>query len=418
MEEKRNAKSWVKINVRLDSSPLDKVLRQIYGAGWAFGHNDAQLELNTGVGVDWSTWKAGNAAASALMKPPAGLENLLYKRGATINGLDGTTLDILGNRLADALDQGLGMDETADLIDGVFDDPARSMVVARTETARAVVEANRADYEELGLTEWEWLVGEPCDLCAENAGESVPIGEEFPSGDVQPPAHPNCVCDVRPINPFDMPIDEFGKVDKEFDPDQPRDESGRWTGSGMSDVTSKINEKTSALKSSGAKVSHLNSESKISANKAELRALAERLGDADEVIKSNDGFKMTEAALNYNTNLFTDEDGVHAVTLHDADGNLAGAAVITVEEVEGLQYAELHYLGTTGVVDGAGSYLYGDALQFAAERDLGISLTALNQEAQNFWQGMGFKANPGSQVGDYLYLEDSEVKEMAGKLNG
>jgi hypothetical protein len=45
----------------------------------------------------------------------------------------------------------------------------------------------------------EWLVAEGCDLCEENADASpIGIDEEFPSGDTEPPAHPNCMCALAP----------------------------------------------------------------------------------------------------------------------------------------------------------------------------------------------------------------------------
>ena len=45
----------------------------------------------------------------------------------------------------------------------------------------------------------EWLVADPCDDCQENADASpIGIDEVFPSGDTEPPAHPNCVCDLAP----------------------------------------------------------------------------------------------------------------------------------------------------------------------------------------------------------------------------
>jgi hypothetical protein len=74
------------------------------------------------------------------------------------------------------------------------------MIVARTETARALVQANIDKYRAENVQSLEWLVGDPCDICAENDGVIVAIGDEFPSGDEYPPAHPNCVCDVAPVS--------------------------------------------------------------------------------------------------------------------------------------------------------------------------------------------------------------------------
>jgi hypothetical protein len=65
--------------------------------------------------------------------------------------------------------------------------------------SRAVATASRQLYEESGVELVEWIVADPCDLCQENADVSpIRIGDTFPSGDTEPPAHPNCVCDISP----------------------------------------------------------------------------------------------------------------------------------------------------------------------------------------------------------------------------
>ena len=82
-----------------------------------------------------------------------------------------------------------------------------------------------------------------------------------------------------------------------------------------------------------------------------------------------------------------------------------------------MKYAELHYLGTTGIVDGAGSALFGDAVKFAAENGVGISLSPLDAEAQDFWKSMGFHAEREG-INEWLYLYEEDVQKMAEKLNG
>ena len=75
----------------------------------------------------------------------------------------------------------------------------KNELIAQTEMSRAVAVASRELYEESGVELVEWLVADPCDLCQENADVSpIRIDETFPSGDTEPPAHPNCVCDIAP----------------------------------------------------------------------------------------------------------------------------------------------------------------------------------------------------------------------------
>jgi Dinitrogenase reductase ADP-ribosyltransferase (DRAT) len=239
-EDRLTASSWIKVNTQLKGETLAKALELIYAGGWAFGKDDAISAIND-TGFDWDTWSAGNEAAAALVDAPRGLTNLLYNKGIVLNGIDETTMDRIGSALALSLDQGLSADETADAIDYIIDDPARSMVIARTETSRALVDSNLTEYRDAGIESVQWLVADPCDICEQNSDMIMPMGEEFPSGDVQPPAHPNCVCDLAPVSRFDydpdtIQVDEAeddielaDKADlNKYDPEQPRDEGGRF----------------------------------------------------------------------------------------------------------------------------------------------------------------------------------------------
>ena len=48
-----------------------------------------------------------------------------------------------------------------------------------------------------GATEKSW-VGGTCEACQENADAGwIDMDDTFPSGDDEPPAHPNCDCDIE-----------------------------------------------------------------------------------------------------------------------------------------------------------------------------------------------------------------------------
>jgi hypothetical protein len=80
--------------------------------------------------------------------------------------------------------------------------------VARTETARAASFSQRSTLESIGMKTWQWNVqSSGCDVCDSNADEIVVIGDAFPSGDTEPPAHPNCRCIVTAV------IDELTTLD-------------------------------------------------------------------------------------------------------------------------------------------------------------------------------------------------------------
>jgi hypothetical protein len=205
------ARQWARTNVRVNSEPLMTALRTLYLESYALGDDIAmnsiakakidkaptKQQLQRAVGINWSNWKAGNKPAALLVSKPRGLSTLLDNRGVTIQGINRTTLDRIGTRLATALAQGLPPNEV-DLSD-FFDDSERALAIAQTEMSRAVATASRALYEESGVELVEWIVADPCDLCQENADVSpIRIDDTFPSGDTEPPAHPNCVCDIAP----------------------------------------------------------------------------------------------------------------------------------------------------------------------------------------------------------------------------
>jgi len=68
-------------------------------------------------------------------------------------------------------------------------------MVATSETARASSASTRSVAEDAGLSTWTACanVG-ACDICEDNNGETVSIGDPFPSGDTESPFHVSCRC--------------------------------------------------------------------------------------------------------------------------------------------------------------------------------------------------------------------------------
>lgn len=225
-------RAWCRSHVTPDSKPLIAALQHLYVTSYTLGQDIAMsaigkakinkaptmAQLKDAMGINWDNWKPGNRAAANLLKPPRGLSDLMDRSGVTVQGLNRTSLDRIGTALANALAKGetpsaavptileeiqgdrerlarqLGID-----VDDILDDSERALTIAQTEMSRAVAVASRELYEESGVELVEWLVADPCDLCQENADVSpIGIGDTFPSGDTEPPAHPNCVCDIAP----------------------------------------------------------------------------------------------------------------------------------------------------------------------------------------------------------------------------
>jgi hypothetical protein len=205
------ARDWARTNIRPDSEALMRAFRTLYAESYVLGEdigmsaimrakvNKAPTlqQMRNASGINWDRWKPGNRAAAQLVKPSRGLSNLLDKRSITIQGLNQTSIDRIGTALARILERG-DTPRDADISD-IIDDPIRALTITQTEMSRAVTTASRQLYEDSGVELVEWLVAAPCDLCQENADVSpIGIGDTFPSGDTEPPAHPNCVCDIAP----------------------------------------------------------------------------------------------------------------------------------------------------------------------------------------------------------------------------
>jgi len=213
------ARDWVQIHAHPKKQLLVTALTPIYADGYVLGQTAAKVrikaELNKAVTepkvgvVDWETWKPGNQAAAALIRPKAGLQGLLDRRGITIDGITSTKLNRIGTVLAQALETGVTPRQVSILVDQVVNDPEQALIIAQTEMSRAVSVASRELYADSNVEMVEWLVAAGCDDCQENADASpIGIDDEFPSGDTEPPAHPNCMCSLAPYIVVSDNIDE------------------------------------------------------------------------------------------------------------------------------------------------------------------------------------------------------------------
>jgi hypothetical protein len=203
----QDARNWTRIHIVPNKAALTASLTPIYADGWVLGTTAGKVMINRSlkkavqpatVGVvNWDTWKPGNQAASALVKPAGGLQKLLDGRGLTIDGVSNTKLDRIGTVLGNALELGITPKQVSIMVDQVINDPQQALVIAQTEMSRAVVQAELAQYQESGVEMLEWLVADPCPECQENLDASpIGIDEEWPNGDA--PVHPNCMCDIAP----------------------------------------------------------------------------------------------------------------------------------------------------------------------------------------------------------------------------
>ena len=157
--------------------------------------------------IDWSTWVPGDPRSAAELSGEGagrGLAALLDQADATIAGVSGSALDDLAATLAEGVATGASIDEIAANLDATLG--SRAAVIANTEVNRAMSVASMDTYRDNGIAGVEWLAeSDADDECTENADASpLPIDEPFPSGDTEPPAHPNCRCAVSPVTADEM----------------------------------------------------------------------------------------------------------------------------------------------------------------------------------------------------------------------
>jgi SPP1 gp7 family putative phage head morphogenesis protein len=89
----------------------------------------------------------------------------------------------------------------------------RALTLTQTEITWSMAEGMLGWYFGAGVRTVGWLTAEDdrvCPRCAGNEAEGwIPSGDDFPSGDTQPPAHPNCRCALMPgdIHGSPLPVD-------------------------------------------------------------------------------------------------------------------------------------------------------------------------------------------------------------------
>lgn len=187
---------------RWDGSPLEDVLQRIYTDSWVAGTRIAADQADKGVagagdlpqmaaGIDWSTWKPGDTDA-AMKAADGGLRQLLDDASSTVKGIGDTTIDRIGNAIADGLAAGDPINTVASNITDFLGDPARSFLIAQTETSRAMIAAQSDQYQALGFATFDWLSYDgACQACQDQEDANP---HNF--SDEQPPGHPSCRCSI------------------------------------------------------------------------------------------------------------------------------------------------------------------------------------------------------------------------------
>jgi hypothetical protein len=212
-------REWVRHNATVRTGALADILHTVYAQGYVLGEDAGKahyanaalakdatpFDFGAALSTNWDNWTPGNRPASLLVRGKGRLRNLLNRTQATIKDVSDTTLNRIGTILSDGLKVGAAGDTVAREfmkagIKDLLNDPRRAVTIANTEMARAMSVASVDTYQSLDVQQVEWIGMEPCDLCQENEDASpIAMGDEFPSGDTEPPGHPNCRCTIAPV---------------------------------------------------------------------------------------------------------------------------------------------------------------------------------------------------------------------------
>ncbi|MBP2638370.1 MAG: phage putative head morphosis protein, gp7 family [Firmicutes bacterium] len=137
-----------------------------------------------------------------------------------------STREYLRGTVTDAMEEGWSPQKlTKELEDNTAFSKSRAKMIARTETAFADCNGRMIGYKNSGLNLGkQWIVGSgACEKCAINKKAGViGLDDAFPSGNIVPPAHPHCRCDVIPVLLDNDPVTKFSESE------HPRDKKGRF----------------------------------------------------------------------------------------------------------------------------------------------------------------------------------------------
>jgi SPP1 gp7 family putative phage head morphogenesis protein len=153
--------------------------------------------------VQWGRTKTTDMPIYYEGPPMQDAINYASKHTATlVKGLNDETRDLMRNTIEKAIKEKRGIPGLARDLRTQFDNmtKVRSQVIARTETADALEQSFMDRAKDIGVTGKEWIVTDPCPICEANGNEGpVPLDHVFSSGDMRPPAHPNCRCALAPV---------------------------------------------------------------------------------------------------------------------------------------------------------------------------------------------------------------------------
>lgn len=177
-------------------------------------------------GVKAGPWKPGNTAQAGSFLDKLGFSgpDPAYTRDATGKLADGV-LGAFGRVLAEGMQASADAKSLAESLAAAAADSAKAMAAVLDQITRQAALAASYWYHDAGVEYVEWLTEDDdrvCVICQanEDAGP-VRLGDEFPSGDTEPEAHPRCRCALIPAAAWRIPQEPQAPVQPEPEPEAP-----------------------------------------------------------------------------------------------------------------------------------------------------------------------------------------------------
>lgn len=170
---------------------LMNILHDTIAANIAVGAQAGEALYNIELGL--------NEFSEAIMKVAENYTNEL------VRGINETTKAKLQQSIATSIRLGEDQTDAASRINAIVGDMKRARTIARTEAVRSYSKGITTFGVESNATGKIWeLSSDPCEICKQNDtnGEYIPVDQDFPSGDSEAPAHPNCRCGVSLIHDY------------------------------------------------------------------------------------------------------------------------------------------------------------------------------------------------------------------------
>jgi len=176
---------------------------------------------------------------------PSAVEYATSRSAKLVSNIDETTRGLLRGLIAKAQEEGWSTARLADEVEamGGFG-PVRADMIARTELAGASIRGNLASWitarDRFGIKMKKRVIlginEQHCAACADAVREGpIDLDDSWNVG-YAPPFHPRCGCDVVPevddSEEGPRATGPFDRMEKAFDPDQPRDTNGKWSAGG------------------------------------------------------------------------------------------------------------------------------------------------------------------------------------------